>query len=1024
MTIRCFVLSPSVVFQGRINEPSGVTYPVAQFQYDGVTVGTYSMVYLNQTVLIGSTAGASDLGISRVRKYPDSDTMYIGLSSQGVRLGEVTLTDNAYFTVLNDFRVWSKTPFIDANGETFMDADIAYTDQNEVPDPVANAGIGFCGTIDPDTGVITVTFDSAASFATAPGASIVSVLWEIGDGTLTSGTLTDTSITATFPPGFRWVTLSVADDNANGHTCHVPVFARDPDDDDSIDAFQITRHTITAEGQELTLRVLEALPEATYPDGTLVMLWDSEPADDEDRTHMLFIGWIQNEEAEIEAQETGLLREVTLHCVDVAGRLKALPGYSQVLTHAASPTKWAEYPSPNMDAMLLFLLQWQTTALALADFTWSGTGATYAFPELFADGSNLWEQVDRKAQSMMPDYRFTCNRRGQLKVLPDPMIQETGDRTIVVQADITVDNYQQLGYTAQRSPRLYWLRANAIQASNTETTALFAIAPGTSPGQGNQEQNLSENLAPSQTVLNQATGHHYARLNAPQGMFAVTLPLSDNSQFDPARMDWVTLTIPSYVAAQRGLAFNSARCLLHQLDVRYSYGRGGVVRTNTLRLERETSGTPAVTYVPATADPVDNGGFTPDDTAPTPPSFDGGLPSGVQNIALITDDGRYIVTSNFQSSPPTWTVDNSIQGNFSGDGMAFVVDPFSSLYRTGSGTVDGFYVTTTRIYKVTDIFGTPAETSLHTFAESITAAGGRWRSIACSFGRFQPVESDNPWIMVVTHYNDFGTKKGTYCIYSTDGGQSWSSEIQITSQRPTGSLIGARYWPVIWMSPRTPGYAIVIAKTQTGAIGGTAAYYTTDWGATWSLLTSPAVVTSPQATTGGVAGGALYVPWEGNADEQIMFHGYEVEESAKWERYLYKTVGGSSTNVTPSAGNYGPRRGLFSVRAFDGNAQYMVAVLANSGADDDITAESSAVFVSDDYGATWDLVLGPTTTASNTQYSTEAAFSADDRNQIFVWGNEALIRYSADFGASFENKRGSLVFSGGEEILGLVGGDA
>lgn len=128
-------------------------------------------------------------------------------------------------------------------------------------------------------------------------------------------------------------------------------------------------------------------------------------------------------------------------------------------------------------------------------------------------------------------------------------------------------------------------------------------------------------------------------------------------------------------------------------------------------------------------------------------------------------------------------------------------------------------------------------------------------------------------------------------------------------------------------------------------------------------------------------------------------------------------------DVTPSAGNYGPRRGLFAVRAFDGNSQYMIACLTNSGGDDDIGAEESAVFVSDDYGLTWDLVLGPTATTVNTQFPVEAAFSATDRNVAFVWGNEAMIQLTTDFGQNWENKRGSLTFSGGEEVLALVGGD-
>lgn len=1022
--MRLYLHEPTVVFAARVNQ-STFQYPISSIVFDTVTTGAYTDIGNSQTILFGSSAGASDLGSSRIRLTPSSTVLYFGLSSQGNRLGEVNPVDNCYITVVNTLLVFSKVPYIDETGAVFMDGDIAYTNQNEEPPPVANCGPPFADQIDPGTGVITVNLSATDSFATAAGATITDYLWTVGSGgTIVTGTATDDEITVEYTEGFRYARLTVTDSNGKTHNAYTPILAIDPDDDPTIDAFQITRHTITAEGQDLDIRLLENVSLAAFPAGGMLMVLDGWPVDGSDRENILFYGWADTEEAQIEADSTGLLRDTTIHCLDVAGRLKQLPGYSQVLTHVASPTKWSEASFPDLDFFMWYIMYHQSTALALADFTWSGTSTAYAFAELFADGSNLWDQVARKAQSMLPDRRLVCNRRGQIAIKSDPLLMEVASRPLTTQANLTIDNWQNLSFTQYHNPRVSWLRANAMLASNTIIVPLFSIAPGTSPGQGQAEQVISENIAVSQTTLNAAAGHHYARLNAPQGPFTVTLPNSDNNSFDPARLDaWVNLTITAAVAAQRGLTFSEARFLLLQLDVRYNYGRGGLTRTNTLRLERETVGIPAVTFVPAIAEPVDGDTpFVPPVVPGAAPGFDGGLPVGVQNVALITDDGRYIVTNDFQSSPPTWTVDNSIQANFSGDGLGFVVDPFSSLYRTGSGTVDGFYVTTTRIYKVTDIFGTPAETSLHTFAEAISTSGGRWRSIAASFGRYQPVEADNPWIMCVTHYNDAGTKQGTYAIYSVDGGQTWSSEVQITAHRPTGSLIGARYWPAVWMSPRTPGYAIVIAKTQTGAIGGTGAYFTTDWGATWALMTSPAVVTSPQVTDGGVSGGCVYIPWEGNTDETTVFHGYEVEEAAKWERYLYKTVGGSSADVTPSAGNYGPRYGLFSVRAFDGNSQYMCAVLANSTGDDAISTEESAVFVSDDYGETWDLVLGPTATAANTQWPSEAAFSADDRNVILTWGTEALIQFSDTFGASWEDKRGALSFSGGELILGLVGG--
>lgn len=1022
--MKLFLLAPAVVFKARINQ-SAFTYPLDAVTYDGVTVGTYSVVAISQLVLFGSTEGADDLGRSWVRLFPTSDTLYIGRSSQGVRDGEVSLTDNAYITVLDLFVVANKTPYIDADGELFKNSDVAFDGQTDESNPVANAGPAVAATIDPDTEVITVTLSAGNSFATAPGASIVSTIWEVGaGGTITVGAFDDETITVEYEAGFRYARLTVADDNANSHQAVVPVLAIDPDADPCIDGFTIERHTITPAGQQISVNVRQAIPRSTYPEGTLAMLIDGEPIDAQDRENVIFQGWVDTEPAAIEAAPVGLLAEVELNLIDVAGRLRQLPGFSQIMENASEPENWAQATTPNMDRFIHYLLDWSSTALHVADFYWSGTGATYIFRILASDGASLWDQVARKAQSMTPDYVFTCDRRGRLRILPDPMMQDPGDRTTTTQGALAPEDWAGLRYQAQRAPTVHWLRASAILTSSILVPAVFSIAPGLAPGQGLAVVDDGNRLAVSQDALNAYAGHAYARANAPYGPFTVALAGGDNDAFEPALMQWVALTITSASQAPRGLTFTEARFLLRQVEIRYNHALTGTTKAVQLTLERETSGSPGVTWTPAAADPVvgDDNDYIPPDTSTDPPSFDGGIESGAQNVALITDDGRTIRTSNFQSSPPTWTVDNSAESSISGNGMGFVVDPFSPFYRTGSGTVDGFYVTSSHIYKLTDLFGTTTATDLHTFAESITTAGGRWRSIAASFGRYQPVEADNPWIMVVTNYNDFGTKKGTYCIYSTDGGQTWSSEIQITSERPTGSLIGTRYWPTVWLSPRTPGYAIVIAKTQTGAIGGTGAYYTNDWGATWQALTLPAVVTSPQATTGGLAGGALHVPWPDNEDEQIIYHGYEVEQASEWDRYLYRTTGGGSEDITPAAGNYGPRRGLFAVRSHDNDRRYLVAVLADGAGNDEIVLEEIAVFTSTDYGDSWTLRLGPITTALNAQWPTEAAFAADDPNWIVVWGNEAYIQLSTDGGANWENKRGSLSFSSGEEILGLVGG--
>ena len=296
MTLRLFVLNPDIVLAARVNQ-SSFSYPLLSVTFDTVTTGAFGDVEDGMTVLFGTSAGADDLGRTRVRGAATSTVLSIARSSQGNRDGEIDIVDNAYITVLYDYRVWAKNPHIDTDtNESFKD-EIDWTDETTDIPPVANAGVAVFATI--AAGIITVDFDSGNSFAVADGAALSSYLWVVVDGSITVGVATDATITATFPVGFRYVSLTVTDDNGKSHTTRVPVYARLATADTSIETFQITRHRITRQGQQMSVRVLESLLETTYPDGTLCMIAEDDPSSAADRSNLVFVGWHMEDPADI-----------------------------------------------------------------------------------------------------------------------------------------------------------------------------------------------------------------------------------------------------------------------------------------------------------------------------------------------------------------------------------------------------------------------------------------------------------------------------------------------------------------------------------------------------------------------------------------------------------------------------------------------------------------------------------------------------------------------------------------------------
>lgn len=767
MTQKLFILSPAVVFAARVNQAS-FTYDINQVTFDGVTTGAYTDIKPGMTVLFGTAAGSDNRGRQRIRKAATSTILYIGRSSQGTPDGQVNLSDNNYITVLNDRRVWSVIPDIDDDGTIYKDSDIAYTDQTDEIPPKANIfGNARAQTIN-GGGVISLRLNGSASIAVADGATLSSYSWDVDDGTITSGAGTSI-IEADFPAGFRYVALTVTDSNGKSHTTEVPVYAHDPDDSQCV-AFQCTSHRITPSGQQCSFRILEDIPLSTHPDGTLVIFWDGEPANIDDYSNVEFWGWVQSEQNSLTAERTATLKDVTLNCVDIAGRLATLPGFSQSIAGNSAPSSWLEMSNPNMDKFIDYLLRWHSTAFEVGLYRPSATGGTYPFVVLKSLGENLWEQAAGMAKALVPDYHLTSNRNGELWVWPDPMLQDSGDRTGTVQAALNEDDYTAVNWERMRPPRVHWIRGEAILASLDVISAVFCTAPGIAPGQGEVSQPSGRQLAASQDDLNSCEGHRYARANAVNGLIPVTMVT--DLRIEPANMDWVTFTLNSSYT-RRQLGFSTARCLPVEVNISYNYARTGLTKTVELLLEQETSGTAAVTYIPPDTDweppyvpPID-----PPDPVPDPTNEGDGLGTFYSMTGTVL--GR---TRDLSASSPSYSAIKSAGAGE--DFYDFILDPFNP-------TTTGFLMSELGVYRSTNLDQvSPSFTLIYDVADmetevsAVGALSGFYKIVGTikrngffAFGVWEDNASTSCKVHVFVT-EDTGDTWTAYTAYSTTGSGS------------------------------------------------------------------------------------------------------------------------------------------------------------------------------------------------------------------------------------------------------------
>lgn len=433
--------------------------------------------------------------------------------------------------------------------------------------------------------------------------------WDVGDGTITTGTSASEDIEATFPAGFRYVHLTVTDSSTYTGIKHVPVVVVDEDYTDVVRAFEISDHTVTQAGQSMTFRVHEALDLDDYPPTTMVIYWEEEniggtagslaAAGPTGREHVKFIGYLDVESTRLTAGEYDVEKGVDLQCVDIGGRLRQMPAFQVVAERATSVSYIYEMEHANIDRLIYLLVRWFSTAAEVADFYWSGTLDQWPFLIISAEAGNLYDSIDDRAQAIA--HRFTCDKHGRLRVLPDPQLQATAKRTSTVIEDIDETDWSEINYTYRRGSRYHWQWSSAIQtyqhAGETLVAPLFVVGPGPVPGQGAASIEQGEQLVDSILDLTVREGHRYAlRTQAHFGYFDVKLAHGADTGIDPARMVWVRMTISAATAAQRGYTFTDARFL--PIEARIAYDHEAMTKTVTLTLEKEVIGQALSQYTP------------------------------------------------------------------------------------------------------------------------------------------------------------------------------------------------------------------------------------------------------------------------------------------------------------------------------------------------------------------------------------------------------------------------------------------
>ena len=363
----------AAVYSAILGTPPTTTDLVTQLAFTSGS-GTLADVTPDMALKVGTTAGAQDLGICRIRKAPIAGTFYIAETSDINWLAGGTI----YLTVMDDFNIWEKQ--IVVSGSTFyMDVDVAYSDQFANFDPVPVLGSHRIGVIPTGSSTINVQLGTESGYPSwVFGSSISSLTWSVPGSTAIDNIHAANPI-VTFPAYGKYLAYcTVLAANGKSFTGVRYVFIYDDAhpaisfklQDFSGDyaaggwsakvlltgSFDIStiqeRALVGIFANDFAKTAAQSLPVITMPGAENIRLW----------------GWIE-EESIVQYPERG---EVEFTIQSAAFWMNKIAGFTEGLEIVPASTQWTDMAGLTVDKGIWVLLHWRSTITRIMDVNLTG----------------------------------------------------------------------------------------------------------------------------------------------------------------------------------------------------------------------------------------------------------------------------------------------------------------------------------------------------------------------------------------------------------------------------------------------------------------------------------------------------------------------------------------------------------------------------------------------------------------------------------------------------------------------------
>jgi hypothetical protein len=618
------IKKPATVLACQVSAVPLTSDDVTEISYDTVTAGAYTDVLPGMSLYIGTSAGAYDKGILRVRDSCTSTKILVG------RTSEVDWALDDYLTVVDDIRVAPRHRFIPNNLTMYMDAAVEYSNQHKYPAPVPVLGpdlvLWYSGVLG---GANTISYQRSDSDSWVPGSTISSRAWTAPSGTVTNPTTATPTITYNSASGMAGFRVSDVVTAANGASSrgirydfvfddtHLPIqsFRLESCQGDWDSGYWTAQVTLYDEAA--LADVVDQAKIIIFARDFLGSVESQAPGMISTAKNIIFEGWVDGESVTWATD----LQSVSFSVYGPGYWLSKIQGYPFGIkdVYGSDPTSWLFMRDLTVDKALWHFLHWESTITQIIDVQLSGD--TRLASALESTQSDLWQQLSGISYQKI-FAKPLCDRFGRLFIEIDTQMIPSASRTsIPIVMDIQSSHwFNQLDITRVQVRPVARLELSGVKYASGTGTGYFSRAPGTIFTRTGRLEIIENLVLTDQPDCNSLCGLLMGWKNNEYPNVRISLA-SDNRLIDIAPRQRVTITATIPV---RNITWAAKKFLPRRVSLIHD-PETGVLHTE-LEVEGETVATLSRTYVPPPVAPVKipkTPGITP---IVGPPAYPGPFP--------------------------------------------------------------------------------------------------------------------------------------------------------------------------------------------------------------------------------------------------------------------------------------------------------------------------------------------------------------------------------------------------------------